>query len=45
MEDLPAVDGRRILVRTDFNVPLTEGPDGRLQVADDFRIRTALPDP
>ncbi len=43
LEDLPPVDGRRILVRTDFNTPLTEGPDGRLQVADDYRIRTALP--
>jgi phosphoglycerate kinase len=43
LEDLPAVDGRRILVRTDFNTPMTEGPDGRPRVADDFRIRTALP--
>lgn len=43
LEDLPDLDGRRVLVRTDFNVPLSIGPDGRPVVADDFRIRTALP--
>jgi phosphoglycerate kinase len=43
LEDLPEVDGRRILVRTDFNVPLSEGPGGHPVVVDDFRIRTALP--
>jgi phosphoglycerate kinase len=43
LEDLPPVEGKRILVRTDFNVPLHEDGTGRTVVADDFRIRTALP--
>jgi phosphoglycerate kinase len=42
LEDLGDLRGKRVLVRTDFNVPLKEGPDG-LVVADDFRIRAALP--
>ena len=42
LEDLGDVSGKRILVRTDFNVPM-EGPDNARVITDDFRIRAALP--
>lgn len=38
IRDIP-VDGRTILVRTDFNVPFDEKGD----ISDDFRIRASLP--
>ncbi len=42
LEDLGDVKGKRVLVRTDFNVPM-EGPDDARVITDDFRIRAALP--
>ena len=46
LEDLEArlgsLDGKRILVRTDFNVPLERDGDA-VRITDDFRIRAALP--
>jgi len=42
LEDLGDVTGSRVLVRTDFNVPLEERAGSQF-VVDDFRIRAALP--
>ena len=46
LEDLEAqlgtLDGKRILVRTDFNVPLEHDGD-TVRITDDFRIRASLP--
>jgi phosphoglycerate kinase len=37
------VGGRRVLVRTDFNVPLETLADGTRRITDDGRIQAALP--
>lgn len=42
LEDLGDVRGKTVLVRTDFNVPMSGLDDARI-IADDFRIRAALP--
>jgi phosphoglycerate kinase len=38
LDDLGEVTGKRVLVRTDFNVPMENG-----EITDDFRIRAVLP--
>ncbi|CAA9217800.1 MAG: Phosphoglycerate kinase [uncultured Acidimicrobiales bacterium] len=48
LEDLPPLDGRRVLVRADFNVPLRAVPPegeavGTRRITDDLRIQAALP--
>ncbi len=42
IDDLGDLRGKRVLVRVDFNVPFRE-IDGQREIADDFRIRAALP--
>lgn len=38
LEDLPSPEGRKVLVRADFNVPMAEG-----RISDDMRIRSSVP--
>ena len=44
LEDLGPLQGRSVLVRVDFNVPLAGGGSGAVaEIADDLRVRAALP--
>jgi len=42
LDDL-VVAGSTVLVRSDFNVPLADGPDGTRVITDDGRIQAGLP--
>lgn len=41
--ELGDLSGKRILVRTDFNVPIDHDDHGAALITDDFRIKAALP--
>ena len=41
LEDLGDLRGKTVLVRTDFNVPMS-GPDDNRTIVDDFRIQSSL---
>ena len=43
LEDLGDVDGKTVLVRCDFNVPMTKMENGEFEIVDDFRIRSSIP--
>jgi len=43
LEDLPDPRGKRVLVRCDFNVPISTAADGTRTIDDDLRITAALP--
>ena len=43
LEDLLPLKGKRVLVREDFNVPLSFDERRRAIIGDEFRIRAALP--
>jgi phosphoglycerate kinase len=43
LEDLLPLEGRRVLVRADLNVPLRAESDGRWRVGDEFKLRATVP--
>ncbi|MDA8297471.1 MAG: phosphoglycerate kinase [Actinomycetota bacterium] len=43
LEDLLPLEGKRVLLRVDYNVPLADGPAGSRVVVDDYRIRMTMP--
>ena len=43
LEDLPDPAGKRVLVRCDFNVPISTAGDGARVIDDDLRVRAAVP--
>jgi phosphoglycerate kinase len=43
LDDLGELAGKRVVVRVDFNVPLTDGQGVERVITDDARIRAALP--
>jgi len=43
IDGLGDLGGKRVLVRSDLNVPLEAGADGRRRITDDGRIRASVP--
>jgi phosphoglycerate kinase len=43
LDSLGDVRGRRVLVRSDLNVPLDAGSDGQSRITDDGRVRASVP--
>ncbi len=43
IEQLGELRGKRVLVRSDLNVPTESGPDGSVVITDDGRIRASIP--
>jgi phosphoglycerate kinase len=37
------LSGKRVFIRVDFNVPLAKGPDGKMEITSDKRIKASLP--
>lgn len=43
LEHLLPLEGKRVLLRVDYNVPLADGSGGTRVVVDDYRIRMTMP--